>query len=420
MDSRQIKFIIASVSGNMLEWYDYSLYGYFAIILAKLFFPAKDDFTSLMITLGVFAGGFLTRPIGGIIFGHIGDKYGRRLALLVSVLLILLPTGLMGILPTYNSIGISATVALTILRLIQGIAVSGELIGAGTFLIECAPEKNRSFYGSLVMSSIYLGLLLGVTVSAIVSKIFTQDQLLLFAWRIPFIISFFLGIGTLWLRVSCEESPVFNKLILQANVLKLPVYDAVKNFPWQILLICLISSVLAIAIYLLIGYFPSYFVSTQNMSFNNSMQISFVGLLILTICVPIMGRVSDFVGHKKMLGIGTLCFSAFSSFIFYLAFKGDFVYSIFSVILTAVFLSPIASSLMFTISDSFPANVRYSGVAVGYNISMAIFGGTTPLIMMYFSKQESIYHFPSIYVGLCGLAAFFSLLIVNKKYSRNK
>jgi MFS family permease len=414
MNREKVKFILTSVSGNVLEWYDFALYGYFATVIAKSFFPMEDESVSLMITFGVFASGFLARPLGSVIFGHIGDRYGRRIALVASIALMMISTALIGLLPTYNTIGISAPLLLTTLRLLQGIAVSGELIGSGTFLIECAPNENRGFYGSLIMCSTYVGLLIGAAISVYISWIFSAEQVINFAWRMPFIVSFFFGLGALFLRLKCEESPIFEEICEQKLVLKLPVFHALKNFMVPILLVCLVSSVLAVAIYLLIGYFPSYFIANKHMTFNQAMTASFMGLLVLTICVPVMGLVADKIGHKKVLGLGAICFLIFSYNILERASKGDFTSAVISVILTAIFLSPIAASLIFTISFIFPPNVRYSSVSLGYNISMTIFGGTTPLVAMYLCEYIGSDTAPSIYLGLCGLITCIALIILNK------
>ena len=415
MNREQLKFILTSVSGNVIEWYDFALYGYFATIIAKLFFPAKDEFYSLLMTLGVFASGFVVRPLGGIIFGHIGDKHGRRLALVASIALIMFPTGLIGFLPTYSVIGICAPLLLVLLRLLQGIAVSGELTGSGIFLIECAPKQKKGFYGSLVMCSTYVGLLIGAGISVLISYAFTDDQIIRFAWRIPFIISILFGVAALILRLQCEESPAFIQMCIEKKILKLPVYTALKNHLVTILSVCMVSSVLAVAIYLLIGYFPSYFVSTKQMTLQQSMAISFLGLLVLTICVPLMGKIADSVGHKMMLGLGAIGYLFFSYFIFNLAAKGSFFSCGLSVILTAILLSPIAASLLLTISEIFPANIRYSSVSLGYNISMTAFGGTTPLIMMSMSKNMGSEIAPSIYLGMCGFLTIATLIFLNYK-----
>src|SRR5579883_1264109 len=419
MKKEEFKFILTSVSGNVLEWYDFALYGYFATVIAKLFFPVKDEFISLMLTLGVFATGFIARPVGGIVFGHIGDRYGRRFALVVSIILIMVPTALIGLLPTYNSIGLLAPILLMLFRILQGIAVSGELTGAGTFLLECAAAHKRGFYGSLIMCSTYLGLLIGASFCVLISYTFSSEQVSSFGWRIPFILSFFFGMGALFLRLKCEESPVFQKILKQKKVLKSPASNAIKYFLKPIVLICLVSSALAVAIYLLIGYFPSYFVLNKKMTLEQSMTINFVGLFALTCCVPLMGRLTDIIGHKRVLCFGAIGYLLFGYLIFDLASRGDFISAIFSVILTAIFLSPIAASLIFTIAHLFPANVRYSSMSIGYNVSMTIFGGTTPLIAMYATKHLGSDLAPSIYLGVCSLITLLAVYFINKNKKNN-
>jgi MFS family permease len=415
MDRERLKFIIASISGNVLEWYDFALYGYFATVIAKLFFPTKNEFLSLVMAFSVFASGFIVRPIGGLFFGYLGDKYGRRIALIISIFLIIFPTALIGILPVYSSIGLSAPILLTIMRLLQGVAVSGELVGSGVFLVECASNKTKGFYGSLIMCSTYLGLLTGAAMCVIISMLFNTTQVESFAWRIPFIISFFFGIGALLLRINCQESPVFKKMREEKRVLSSPIYFSIRNFAWSLILTCLVGSVLAVAIYLLIGYFPSYFQISKHMAFSQSMIVSFIGLLVLTICVPVIGWLSDIVGHIKILCFGVLCFLVFSYFIFDIASRGSLYSAIASVVLIALILSPIAASIIVTISSIFPANVRYSSVSIGYNMSMSIFGGTAPLASIFLCKHMKSELAPSVLLVFTSILTLIALFFLNNK-----
>ena len=414
MTHDRLKFIITTVSGNVMEWYDFALYGYFATVIAKLFFPSQNAFFSLLMTFSAFASGFIARPIGGVIFGHIGDRYGRRVSLLISISLIVLPTIFIGLLPSYASIGIAAPILLIVFRMLQGIAVSGELTGSGIFLLECAPEGRQGFYGSLVMCSTYMGLLIGAGVSLLISMFYTDAQILRFAWRIPFMISFLFGLCAIYLRISCRESPVFKAIVQTNNIIKMPVVQACKHYLPAIIYSSLISSVLAVVIYLLIGYFPSYFIANLQMSIHQAMIVSFIGLFILTFCVPIIGSLVDRFGAYKIFAAGACCFLLSAPLIFELLVRGSVLSAVGCVAFSAVLLSLIAASILPIITSVFPANVRCSGVSMGYNLSMSLFGGTTPLIAMMSCQYVGIDTAPMLYLALAAVMSLLGLYLLNK------
>lgn len=418
-NNKNYLLLLTSMSGNSLEWYDFALYGYFSSIIATLFFPAHNKNISLMLTFGAFASGFIARPLGGAIFGYIGDKYGRKTALLASISLITLPTTFIGFLPSYHVIGVSAPIILIILRILQGLAVSGELTGSGAFLVESANINRRGFYGSLIMCSTYLGLLIGSGIGVLVTMSCSNAFLIEFAWRIPFILSFFLGIAALLLRLSCQESPMFLKALSKEALVPHPVKTSFSHYFRQMTVIFLMSSVLAVAIYLIIGYFPTFFVSTLNMSLEWSMWISSIGLLALTLTVPIIGRLSDNIDKKVVLGGGAVGLLVFSYPIFYLSTKNGLIYSILSELLLVLFLSPIAATLISMLSDCFPTHVRYTGVSVGYNLSMAIFGGLTPLIAIYLTQRFSTNMAPAYYLMLCSFITLLGLWLFHTKCTKH-
>ncbi|WP_101930919.1 MFS transporter [Mycobacterium intracellulare] len=222
---------IAAAAGNVLEGYDIGIYGYSAVILAKLFF--SDNGTgALILTFAVFASGYLTKPLGAVLFGHIGDRYGRRLALVTSVLLIGICTVLIGVLPTQASIGISAPILLTILRLLQGIAAGGESSGSAIFMVESAPPAHRGLYGSWQQVSTAGGLLLSSGAIGVLSAVFTQEEIFVWAWRIPFLLAIFTTLGALWLRLGVEETPTFEALEKSDAVVHNPLMVSIKKF-WR-------------------------------------------------------------------------------------------------------------------------------------------------------------------------------------------
>ena len=381
MKHSQLKFIAATVTGNMIEWYDFALYGYFATIFSRLFFPAKEQYISLLLTFAAFTTGFAARLMGGWIFGYIGDRYGRKKSLLISIVFIVLPTTLIGLIPTYHSIGIWAPILLVMCRLFQGFAVSGELTAAGIYLLECAPRHRQGLYGSLVMSSIYVGLLLGALVCWLVTILY-ESEVAAFAWRIPFLISFLFGFIAIFLRFKLQDSPVFEGLKSNCAISKKPMKSVFRLFLPTILNVGMMSSILAGAIYLLIGYFPSFYVVHLHLGLNESMLLSALGLLLLCIFVPLMGVICDKIGCYKTFGIGCIAFLIGSYEFFRLIDSQSMSQVSIGIVLFALALSPISGSIMPIMIRAFPANVRCSGVSLGYNSSMALIGGVTPLIAL--------------------------------------
>lgn len=209
---KQRKTLVASSLGNILEWYDFALFGFFAPILAQLFFPSDDHLASLLSTFGVFAAGFLMRPLGGALFGHFGDKVGRKNALAASVILMAIPTTLLGLLPTHSQVGLLAPILLTVLRLIQGLSVGGELTGSISFIVEHSPPSQRGFFGSWASNSIGMGLLLGSATGALMTSLLSPDDLASWGWRIPFLFGIVVGGVGLYLRMKLEEPESFQKL----------------------------------------------------------------------------------------------------------------------------------------------------------------------------------------------------------------
>lgn len=415
MTRQGIKFISASVLGNVLEWYDFALYGYFATVIARLFFPSSSEFVSLLITFGVFATGFFARPLGGMIFGHIGDKHGRKTALLISIILILFPTTLIGLLPTWNSIGIAAPISLVLLRFLQGMAVSGELTGSGVYLVESASSLRKGFYGSLIMCSTYLGLLIGALVSVLVSWMFTPEQFAAFAWRIPFLISFPIGLWVVYLRLRCEDTPMFQQLSEKKAVVERPVVNLFKNYSRTIVILTALCSILSVVTYMIIGYFPTYFIVTLKMTVNESMALCSAGLLTLTLVVPVIGLLVNKSGPENTFAFGSAGLLVFAWPIFNLFVGGEFYSVLWGVIFLSLLMAPISASVIFTISRLFPTEVRCSGVSISYNLAMCIFGGTTPVVSLWACEHFGVETAPAIYIILTAVLSLCAFVMIKRE-----
>lgn len=412
MKHEYFKFLAATVSGNIMEWYDFALYGYFATIIGKLFFPSSELFFSLLLTFSTFGVGVIARLFGSLFFGYIGDCYGRRFSLLISIVFISFSTLCIGLLPTYASIGVLAPILLVICRLLQGLAVGGELTTAGIYLVECGANNRQGFNGSLVMCSTYVGLLLGAVVCTLVTSFCTTQAIETVAWRIPFILSFFLGLLAIGLRFKTQDSPIFEALLLENKCVLKPIALVFKGFVPHICIIGIMSSILAVAIYLLIGYFPAYFMTHLSMSSSQSMLTVICGLLSLATLVPLLGYLSDRVGYHKLYISGCLLFVTFSCAFLKLWHDGLIHSACLSTILFTIPLAFIAASIMPIIINLFPSYVRCTGVAIAYGSSMAIFGGTAPVVALVGSRYFETSLVPIVYliviaslslVGVCYL-----------------
>jgi proline/betaine transport protein TphA len=318
---------LASIFGNALEWYDFILYANFAPIIANLFFPAKNPVTSLLLTFIVFATGFLVRPVGALIFGHIGDHWGRRKALIVSISIISIPTFLIGLVPSYHAIGILAPVLLTLLRLFQGIAVSGELNTSSNFLIEHNSQEQRGFRGSLVMGSAFLGILVGAATATFASLLFSPSNLQSWAWRIPFLFGGVLGLIGIFIRLNSVESPKF--LQQKKSTRRSSLKEVLLHHPKELLLTIVITSIMGVGNYMVIAYVITLLVKFQGFPLREANIINFISLFVMTLLFPVIGMLSDKFGRKPVFLTGILGFIFLSIPVFWLLSQKHFALALF-------------------------------------------------------------------------------------------
>jgi proline/betaine transport protein TphA len=409
--------VIAGLFGNALEWYDFILYANFAPLIAKLFFPAHDPLTSLLLTFVVFASGFLVRPIGAIIFGHIGDKLGRRTALITSIGVITIPTFLIGCIPTYASAGLMAPVILTMLRLFQGIAVSGELNSAATFLVEYAPDNRRGLAGCLVMGTAFLGILIGAIVASLTTETLTTDVLHAWGWRVPFWFGGLLGLVGLYIRLRIKESPKFlEEVATKEN--RAPLKHLFLNFRKELFLTIVLTSIMAVGNYIFIAYVVTFLVKFQGFSLKDASLINLISMFVMVLLFPVMGILSDKIGRKPVFRAGLFGFMIFSIPIFWLLSQKHFAYALAGDLLLCVVLVPIAALIPTLIAELFPTSVRNSGTALGYNICLAIFGGTAPLVAIELTHATGSTLAPANYLIFCAILAFGALCFISENYHK--
>ena len=405
-----------AILGNAHEWYDFALYGYFSPIIAHLFFPTGNDATSLLLTFAVFATGFVFRPFGAMIFGHIGDRFGRKRALMITTILMALPTTAMGLLPSYQHIGLAAPLILVLLRLLQGVAVSGELSGAAAYLIEHAKPNRRGLAGSLIMSSVYIGQLLGSLIGLLVSWWFSQNALHAYGWRIPFYLSLLFGTAIFILRIYSPETPQFAASKLANDIHAAPLKITFQKHFSSLIRIVGFICIAAVAGYILVGFLPTFLVEKMNFTLSQALLLNTVGMIVVMLAIPCVGILSDRLGRKPFLIGGTTAFIVIAYPVFWLfaqhslilAFVGEVIYA-----LVMACINGVTTTLM---AEMFPTNVRQSGTGVAFNISLALFGGTAPLVCQSLVNVMHTHFAAADYLIACALFSLPFMLTLHDRY----
>lgn len=407
-----IKAIIVGSFATMFEWYDYALYGYFSPIIAKLFFPAADTYESLMMTFAVFAIGFLIRPLGAIIFGYIGDQFGRRYALSLSVMLMALPTALIGMLPTYSHIGMCAPIMLILLRLIQGLAVGGNYGGAFVYVIEHAPKTQKCLAGSCLMVGTIGGILLGSATSSLLTWSLSQENLLVWGWRLPFIFGLLATVAGLYIKKRIPETPVFqNRTKDEHQEKKIPILDIFKHYKKQVYLSVLAIFPDVIGIYMMFFFMTTYLIEMIGWQAETALTMNTVNLAIMVILIPFFGYLSDRIGGIKIMKTVSISFVLFAIPCFMLLSNSTggvlpaLAQTVFSITIGAYY-----GAMPATIVHVFPSKIRYSASAFSFNVAAAIFGGTTPWICTFLIKNTDVLIAPAYYLVLTGIVSFCALI----------
>ncbi|BAK35037.1 major facilitator superfamily transporter [Microlunatus phosphovorus NM-1] len=402
------KVITASFIGNFVEWFDYAAYGYLAATISKVFFPESDPTTALLATFAVFAISFLIRPLGGIIWGRIGDRVGRRTALSWSILIMSGATVCIALLPGYASIGLFAPVLLLLVRVVQGFSASGEYAGASSFLVEYAPPNRRGLYASVVPASTASGLLLGSLLAALLTGVLSDAQMHSWGWRLPFLLAAPMGLIGRYIRVKLEDTPVFRAL----EDKELPPAPLGQLFKENLrpLLIALGAAILnAVAFYVLLSYMPTYLSEELGFGASESFLATTVALVTYIGCIFFTGIASDRFGRKRMLITASVLFIVLSVPSFLLLDGAGFLLVVLIQVVMGGVLTLNDGTLPSFLSELFPTRVRYTGFAFSFNLANALFGGTAPFICTLLIAKTGSQVAPAWYLVA---AAFVSLCAV--------
>ena len=411
--------IIASTLAIILEWYSFSIFGFYTIILSKLFFPFADETTAVLSTFMIFALSFLFRPLGSVVIGSIGDRFGRKNAFILTVIFMTFPTVLIGLLPTYKSVGITATVLLIVLRIGQALSVGGERSATLSLFTELAPPTLPGLYGSMSLFGTTSGILLASAVCGLVSSSISPEELFSWGWRIPFLLGAVSGIAAMFLRKIVEESKIFTNLVDSGNVSKSPIKESLKQH-WRPVLVVLCATIMfAVSFYLIFIYIITFGIRYGDMPLSQILNINTVNLAIITVFLPISAYLSDCIGRKPSLVFGCAGMIIIGFFLF-TTFSGDSLTDKIIVQLAGgVFMVIFAGAFAPFMVESFPTRVRMSGISLGNVIGFSVFGGSAPLVASYLISSTGNVNAPGIYLIVCSTISLIAVLTIKETY-KNK
>ncbi len=397
------KAIGASAIGNATEWYDYGVYAAASVYLTQAFFPG--EFGTVGTMLG-FAISFVLRPLGGMFWGPIGDRIGRKSVLAMTILLISGATALIGLLPTHASIGFWAPVLLILLRVIQGFSTGGEYGGAATFMAEYAPDNKRGKYGSFLEFGTLAGFCGGTLFVLLLQLALSDSQMDQWGWRIPFLLALPMGLIGLYLRSQMEDTPVFQELE-QDNEIKGSAWtrfkDLLVNYRRPIITMFGLVIALNVANYTLLAYQPTYLQNTIDLSETSASIVNLIGQLVMMLLIPFFGWWSDSTGRKPMWWGSLIGLFVLALPLYWLMGQG-FAWAIVAFVILGVLYIPQLATISATFPAMFPTQVRYAGFAISYNVATAAFGGTAPLVNDAVVESTDWNLFPAVYMmGACAI-----------------
>ncbi|CAM3259847.1 glycine betaine/L-proline transporter ProP [Filibacter tadaridae] len=393
------KAVFASAVGNAMEWFDFGIYSYLAVIIGKVFFPEVSGSTQLVFAFATFSVAFLVRPLGGMFFGMLGDRLGRKNILAITLIIMAIATLSIGLIPSYESIGITASILLLVARLVQGFSTGGEYSGAMTFIAESSPDKKRGFMASGLEVGTLVGYICGAGLVTILTLTLGDETMLAWGWRIPFIIAAPIGFIGFYLRSNLEETPAFEAMEEskehddQASMKDIFVYHK-KPMLIGIGLVLFYN----VVDYMLLSYMPSHLSSVLGYGETKGLILILVVMFIMIPIVLLMGYVSDRIGTKRIIMGGLIGLLILAIPAFKLIESGDNLLVFLGLMILAVFLASFQGTMPSVLPSLFFTDVRYGGLSIMYNLSASVFGGTTPLVVAFLISQTMSLMVPAYYI----------------------
>jgi MFS family permease len=406
-----------SAVGSTIEWYDYFLYGTMSgLIFGPLFFPSDNAAVSQMLSLATFALAFVIRPFGGVIFSHIGDRIGRKKTLVITLSLMGVSTVLMGVLPTYAAIGLAAPILLTLLRMLQGVALGGEWGGGLLLAVEYSEKNRRGLYGAVPQTGAMMGLALGNIAVIASDAAFSDDQFQSFGWRIPFLLSTVLLVVGLWIRKKVDETPSFKKVVESGTKARVPLVETFRNHRWTVLMATGAKVVETSTFFIFATFTLSYAVS---LGFERSTVLNaiLVSAIVGFGAMLAVGAISDRIGRKRTFLGGTVAIFVYAIPFFWLLNQGSVVLLYVACLIGFGLIWPIYGALIGTLlAESFTPDIRYTGSSLGYQIGAAIAGGPAPLIATaLLTAYDGAYVPIGLFVMTCAAISFIAVSFAKER-----
>jgi metabolite-proton symporter len=413
--SQRRRAVLASVVGTTIEWYDFFLYGTAAaLVFPKLFFPGSDPYTGVLLAFGTQFAGFAARPLGAAVFGHYGDRIGRKATLIATLLIMGIGTALIGLLPTYVTIGVAAPVLLTILRILQGVAVGGEWGGSVLLAMEWGSTKRRGLMASWPQMGVPLGLLLSTLLVQVMSAT-TGPAFGTWGWRVPFLVSLLLVAVGLYVRLRVLESPEFAAVRERKEVVRRPFTEVLRTQWREVLLSAFVRLSEQAPFYLFITFVLTYGTQYLKLSRGSLLNATLIAAAIGLISVPLFGHLSDVIGRRRMYAIGVVCTGLFAFPYFGLLNTREAGLVLLAIVLSLVFHDMQYGPQAALIAESFGTNVRYSGAGLGYQLASVIAGGPAPLIAAAILKHTGSSTGISWYIVICAVISLVALVLLPRR-----
>ncbi|MGF0310415.1 MHS family MFS transporter [Rhodococcoides fascians A21d2] len=411
---------LAGGVGTLIEYYDFAVYGFLAVVIAPLFFPSTSPGVSILATLAVFGVAYVARPLGGIFFGRLGDRKGRRQALVVTVVCMGIACGVLGMLPTHSSVGVLAPILLVIIRLAQGFSAGGEIGGAATYIAESAPPNRRGFFGSFTPVGSTLGFAVAAAVVGVVALVTTDDQMSAWGWRIPFLLALPLAFVCLRVRLKLEDSPEFEEMAAKNEVAKSPLSDVVKKQPWSVLRVVGIAIAMNGSGYIGLTYFSVYLINDLGFSKDSVYWTSAIAIALACATFPLSGMLTDRFGRKPVLLFGYVAYVIIALPVFMILGATSSILIVGVVYFVYMVLNGVVQVPAFPLfTELFPRSVRYTGVSLGFNIGTIAAGGTAPYVAAQLVESTGNAMSPAYWVmGVCVIGVATVLTI--KETGRSK
>jgi MHS family proline/betaine transporter-like MFS transporter len=384
--------------GNTVEWYDFAIYSTLATYIADQFFPSGDETAALLSTFAVFAAAFFMRPLGGFFFGPLGDRIGRQRVLALVILLMSGSTFIIGLVPSYDSIGVAAPLLLLLLRCVQGFSAGGEYGSGACYLAEFAPDRHRGFVVSFLVWSVVVGFLLGSLTVTGLETVLPESAMSSYGWRIPFLIAGVLGVVGLYIRLRLGDTPEFETLRDKGEVASSPLREALTTSWRPILQIAGLVVIHNVGFYVVFTYLPTYFTKTLEFTKTNAFVSITIASVVAIMLIPPLGALSDRIGRKPLLIAGAVGFVVFAYPLFMLLNTGSLVAAIAAHAGLAAIESVFVSASLAAGAELFATRVRSSGYSIGYNVSVALFGGTAPYVATWLVARTGNELAPAYYV----------------------